>query len=173
MQRLPPRRQSWREKLKGRAGHAYRHWCNHNGYHAKSSLVGELKQLGHEVTEVGVCDSRPVDYPDIAAEVAGKVSRGEAERGILLGGTGIGMTIAANKFPGVRAALCHDDMTAEYTRRHTDSNVLCLATALLGERLIRRLVEIWLGTPFDGGRHARRLEKLTLLEREERLGGVQ
>jgi ribose 5-phosphate isomerase B len=144
--------------------------ATHNGHHAKSILVEALKQLGHEVTDVGVCDNRPVDYPDIAAEAAGKVSRGEAERGILLGGTGIGLTIAANKFLGVRAALCHDDMTAEYSRRHTDSNVLCLATALLGARLIRRTVEIWLKTPFDGGRHARRVEKLALLEREERLG---
>jgi len=144
--------------------------ASHNGYHEKSRLVEVLKQLGHEVADVGVCDSRPVDYPDVAFEVAGKVSRWEAERGILLGGAGIGMTIAANKFPGVRAALCHDDMTAEYARRHTDSNVLCLATVLLGERLIRRLVEIWLETPFDGGRHTQRLEKLTLLEHEERLG---
>ncbi|MGA2257109.1 MAG: ribose 5-phosphate isomerase B [Thermoguttaceae bacterium] len=147
--------------------------ASHNGYHVKSRLVEVLKQLGHEVADVGVCDSRPVDYPDVAFKVAGKVSRGEAERGILLGGAGIGMTIAANKFPGVRAALCHDDMTAAYARRHTDSNVLCLATVLLGERLILRLVEIWLETPFDGGRHLQRLEKLTLLEHEERLGGGQ
>ncbi len=145
--------------------------ATHNGHHVKSVLVEVLKQLGHDVADVGVCDSRPVDYPDVAAEVSDKVSRGEADRGILLGGAGIGLTIAANKFLGVRAALCHDDMTAEYSRRHTDSNVLCLATTLLGERLIRRIVEIWLETPFDGGRHARRLEKLTALEREERLGG--
>ena len=112
--------------------------ATHNGYHVKSILVEVLRHLGHEVMDVGVCDSRPVDYPDVAAEVAGKVSRGESDRGILLGGAGIGLTIAANKFLGVRAALCHDDMTAEQSRRHTDSNVLCLATALLGGRLIRR-----------------------------------
>jgi ribose 5-phosphate isomerase B len=145
--------------------------ATHNGYQVKSILVELLKQLGHEVVDVGVCDSRPVDYPDVAAEVAGNVSRGEAERGILLGGTGVGLTIAANKFLGVRAALCHDDMTAQYSRRHTDSNVLCLATALLGERLIGRIVETWLKAPFEGGRHARRVEKLKLLEREERLSG--
>ncbi len=147
--------------------------ATHSGYHVKSILVELLRQLGHEVTDVGVCDGRPVDYPDVAAEVAGKISRGEAERGILLGGAGIGLTIAANKFLGVRAALCHDDMTAEYSRRHTDSNVLCLASILLGERLIRRIVEIWLTTPFDGGRHALRVEKITLLERDKQLGGRQ
>ena len=113
--------------------------ASHSGYLVKSTLVALLEQLEHEVVDVGVCDSRPIDYPDIAADVAGKVSRAEAERGILLGGTGIGMTIAANKFPEVRATLCHDDMTAEYSRRHTDSNVLCLSTVLLGERLIRAL----------------------------------
>jgi ribose 5-phosphate isomerase B len=145
--------------------------ASHIGYQVKATLVEALRQLGHEVADVGVCDSRPVDYPDVAADVAGKVSRGEAERGILLGATGIGMTIAANKFPGVRAVPCHDDMTAEYSRRHNDSNVLCLSTILLGERLIQRIVEIWLATPFEGGRHARRLEKIAQVERAERLGG--
>ena len=164
--------------LEGRAGSPGRAMriaigATHNGYHVKSILVEALKQLGHEVADLGVCDSRPIDYPDIAAKVAGTVSRGEAERGILLGGTGIGLTIVANKFPGVRAALCHDDMTAEYSRRHTDSNVLCLSTVLLGERLIRRIVETWLKTPFEGGRHTRRLEKLARLEREGRLGEEQ
>jgi len=144
--------------------------ASQNGYHLKSRLVELLKQRGHEVTDVGVCDSRPVDYPDVAFKVAGKVSRGQAERGILLGESGIGMTIEANKFLGVRAALCHDDMTTECARRHTDSKVLCLATVLLSERLIRRLVEIWLATPLDGGRHVQRVEKIALLDREERLG---
>ena len=91
--------------------------------------------------------------PDMAAIVARKVSGGEADRGILICGTGLGMCIAANKFHGVRAAPCHDDLTAELSRRHNDLNVLCLSADLLGERLIDRMVEIWLTTPFEGGRH--------------------
>ena len=107
----------------------------------------------------------PVDYPDIAAQVAGKVSRGEADRGMLMGGTGLGMCIAANKFPGVRAATCHDDLTTEISRRHNDLNVLCMSADMLGERLIERMVEILLTAPFDGGRHARRVEKIAAFER--------
>ena len=94
------------------------------------------------------------------------MSRGEADRGILICGTGLGMCIAANKFHGVRAAPCHDDLTAEMSRRHNDSNVLCLSADLLGERLIGRMIELWLATPFEGGRHARRVEKIAALERE-------
>jgi ribose 5-phosphate isomerase B len=93
------------------------------------------------------------------------VSTGEVDRGILVCGSGIGMCIAANKIPGVRAAPCHDDLTAEMSRRHNDLNVLCLSADMLGERLIDRLVEVWLDTPFEGGRHSRRLEKITELER--------
>jgi ribose 5-phosphate isomerase B len=92
------------------------------------------------------------------------VSTGEVDRGILLCGSGIGMCIAANKIPGVRAAPCHDDLSAEMSRRHNDLNVLCLSADMLGERLIDRLVEVWLSTPFEGGRHSRRIEKITELE---------
>lgn len=93
-----------------------------------------------------------------------KVSSGEVDRGILLCGSGIGMCIAANKIPGVRAAPCHDDLSAEMSRRHNDLNVLCLSADMLGERLIDRLVEVWLNTPFEGGRHSRRIEKINELE---------
>ena len=99
--------------------------------------------------------------------VAGKVSRGEVERGILVCGTGIGMSITANKFPRVRAATCNDAVTAEISRRHNDVNVLCLAGDLLGHRNIDRLIEIWLDTDFEGGRHARRLAKITALESKD------
>ena len=92
------------------------------------------------------------------------MSTGEVDRGILLCGSGIGMCIAANKIPGVRAAPCHDDLSAEMSRRHNDLNVLCLSADMLGERLIDRLVEVWLSTPFEGGRHSRRIEKITELE---------
>ena len=137
---------------------------DHRGHVIRAKLVELIKQLGCEVIDVGVSSSDPVDYPDIAADVAHRVSSGEVERGILICGTGVGMCIAANKFPGVRAAPCHDDLTAEMSRRHNDLNVLCLSADLLGERLIDRLVETWLRTPFEGGRHARRVEKIRALE---------
>jgi ribose 5-phosphate isomerase B len=107
-----------------------------------------------------------VDYPDVAWLVAESVSRGEVDRGILICGTGLGMCIAANKVAGVRAAPCHDDLTAEMSRRHNDLNVLCLSADLLGEKLIDRMVQIWLDTPFESGRHARRVAKISALEKE-------
>src|ERR1700759_5433082 len=100
------------------------------------------------------------------ALVSQKVSNHEVERGILICGSGIGMCIAANKFPGVRAAPCHDDLSAEMSRRHNDLNLLCLSADMLGEKLIDRMVEIWLRTEFEGGRHARRVEKIAQLETE-------
>ena len=122
----------------------------------RGKIIDLLQRLGHDVEDMGTTSDEAVDYPDVAARVAEKVSRGEADRGILVCGTGLGMCIAANKFPGVRAAPCHDDLTAEMSRRHNDSNVLCLSADLLGERLIGRMIELWLTTPFEGGRHARR-----------------
>ena len=139
--------------------------ANHSGHLVRAALIEYLGQLGHEVVDVGVADDRPVDYPDIAVKVAMQVARGEVERGILIGGTGLGMCIAANKVAGVRAVPCHDDMTAEMSRRHNDSNVLCLSAALVGMHLIYRIVETWLKTSFEGGRHARRVEKITALEK--------
>ena len=139
---------------------------DHRGVHVKRQVVELLQRLNHEVDDVGVDSTEGVDYPDIAAIVAGKVSQGLADRGILVCGTGIGMTIAANKFPGVRAAPCHDDVTAEMSRRHNDLNVLCLSADLLGVKLIDRMVEIWLGTEFEGGRHARRVEKIGELDKQ-------
>ena len=139
---------------------------DHRGCSIRSKLVELLARLGHEVVDVGTDNCEPVDYPDIAAVVARKVSGGEVDRGILACGTGLGMCIAANKVPGVRAAPCHDDLTAEMSRRHNDLNVLCLSGDMLGERLMDRMVEIWLKTPFEGGRHARRVEKISALERE-------
>ncbi len=140
--------------------------ADHRGFDVRAKLLAFLQRLGHEVVDAGVASGDPVDYPDIAATVAGMVSKGEVERGILVCGTGLGMCIAANKFPGVRAAPCHDDLTAEMSRRHNDLNVLCLSADLLGERLIDRMVEIWLTTPFEGGRHARRVDKIVALERD-------
>jgi ribose 5-phosphate isomerase B len=139
---------------------------DHRGFAIRSKVVDLVRQLGHEAIDTGTFSPDSVDYPDIAAEVARKISHGEADRGILVCGTGLGMCIAANKFPGVRAAPCHDDLTAEMSRRHNDSNILCLSADLLGERLIDHMIEIWLNTPFEGGRHARRVEKITGIEHE-------
>jgi ribose 5-phosphate isomerase B len=139
--------------------------ADHRGYSIRTKVAELLKQLGHEVEDVGTFSPEAVDYPDIAAEVASRVSQGRTDRGILVCGTGLGMCIAANKFHGVRAAPCHDDLTAELSRRHNDSNILCLSADLLSERLIDRMIELWLNTPFEGGRHARRVEKIINLER--------
>ncbi len=139
---------------------------DHRGLEVKRRLTELLARLGHEVVDEGTNSNQSVDYPDIASEVAGKVSRGEVDRGILVCGTGIGMSISANKFHGVRAATCNDAVTAEISRRHNDVNVLCLAGDLLGQRNIDRLIEIWLDTQFEGGRHARRLAKIARIERD-------
>jgi ribose 5-phosphate isomerase B len=139
---------------------------DHRGQTVKGKIIELIKQLGHEAVDEGTNSSGSVDYPDVAAHVAGEVSTGQAERGILVCGTGIGMAIAANKFAGVRAAPCHDDLTAEMSRRHNDLNVLCLSADMLGEKLIDRMVEIWLKTEFEGGRHARRLERIKEFEHD-------
>jgi ribose 5-phosphate isomerase B len=137
---------------------------DHHGVVLRAKLIDFLQQLQQEVLDVGTHDTAAVDYPDIALLVAQKVASQEVERGILVCGTGVGMCIAANKVPGVRAAPCHDDITAELSRRHNDLNVLCLPGDLIGEKLADHLVEIWLKTPFDGGRHARRNQKIAALE---------
>jgi ribose 5-phosphate isomerase B len=138
---------------------------DHRGFVIKGKIVALLKRLEHHVVDVGPETPESVDYPDIAEIVGSRVSEGSVDRGILICGTGIGMCIAANKFPGVRAAPCHDDLTAEMSRRHNDLNVLCLSADMLGERLIDRMVEIWLATEFEGGRHARRVSKIADLEK--------
>jgi ribose 5-phosphate isomerase B len=139
---------------------------DHRGVEAKARLVGTLRELGHEVVDVGTNAPESVDYPDYAADVARRVGSGEVDRGILVCGTGIGMCIAANKVRGVRAAPCHDVITAEMSRRHNDANVLCLSSDLTGEELMDRMVRTWLETPFDGGRHARRVDKISKIEQE-------
>jgi ribose 5-phosphate isomerase B len=137
---------------------------DHRGYHIKRRIVNFLREHKHEVVDVGTNSEESVDYPDIAIVVAKMIVAGEVERGILICGTGLGMSIAANKFAGIRATSVHDDVTAELSRRHNNSNVLCLSADLLGERLIHHIVDIWLKTEFEGGRHARRLGKINELE---------
>ena len=137
---------------------------DHRGHNVKSKVVQLLANLGHEVLDEGTDSTQSVDYPEFGTAVARKVSSGQVDRGILICGTGIGMAITANKVPRVRAATCHDEITAEMSRRHNDVNVLCLSADMLGERNIENLVRLWLETEFEGGRHARRLEKIAALE---------
>jgi ribose 5-phosphate isomerase B len=137
---------------------------DHRGVEMRMKLIEMLGSLGQHVVDVGSYDQENVDYPDVGASVARKVSSGEVDRGILICGTGLGMCIAANKISGIRAAPCHDELTAELSRRHNDLNVLCLSGDVLAEHVAERLVDIWLNTKFDGGRHARRLDKITEFE---------
>ena len=137
---------------------------DHRGFIVKGKILSLLAELGHEAVDYGPEGSESVDYPDFAAKVALAISKHEIDRGILICGTGMGMCIVANKFAGVRAAPCHDDLTAEMSRRHNDANVMCLSADLLGEELIDRMIRIWLETNFESGRHARRVEKITRFE---------
>ncbi|MBU0718972.1 MAG: ribose 5-phosphate isomerase B [Planctomycetes bacterium] len=137
---------------------------DHRGYTAKEHIRGFLEKAGHSVADCG-CDS-PVscDYPDTGLAGAISVANGETERAIMFCGTGIGMSITANKVKGIRAALCHDELTAQMSRRHNDANVLCLPADLIGEELTRRIVDVWLNTEYEGGRHDRRLQKIAEFE---------
>jgi len=138
---------------------------DHRGFEVKTKIIEHLEKLGHESVDCGAHDCSSIDYPDIAASVAEKIVSREVDRGILICGSGIGMAIAANKFPGVRAATCHDDLTAEMSRRHNNVNVMCLSADLLGERLIDRMVDLWINTEFEKGRHQRRVDKITAVEK--------
>ncbi len=141
---------------------------DHRGYRAKEQIRNDLASQGHEVVDFGCDSTASCDYPDTGIKGALSVSSGETERAILLCGTGIGMSISANKVRGIRAALCHDELTAELARRHNDANVLCLPADLIGEELLRRVVNVWLETEYEGGRHARRLEKIAEFEQNGR-----
>ncbi|TWU25866.1 ribose 5-phosphate isomerase B [Bythopirellula polymerisocia] len=138
---------------------------DHRGYHLKEKLAAILRSKGHEVEDVGTDVTESVDYPDFAAIVGRKVSEQSADRGILICGTGIGMAITANKFPHVRAAPITDEVTAEISRRHNDLNVLCLPADMLSPRMVERMVEVWIETDFEGGRHSRRVDKITEIEK--------
>jgi ribose 5-phosphate isomerase B len=137
---------------------------DHRGFEAKQQIKSIVTQLGHEVIDVGSNDSNPVDYPDPAYLAATAVSKKQADRAILVCGTGIGMCITANKIKGIRAALCHDELSARISRHHNDANVLCISGDLTGEVLLRKIVEVWLDTEFSGGRHQRRIEKIAAIE---------
>jgi ribose 5-phosphate isomerase B len=140
--------------------------CDHGGWELKEAIAGLLKSLSVEVTDVGTMSEESVDYPDFAAKVAEAVSSGTVDRGIAVCGTGIGMSIVANKFPGVRAALCHDSYTARMSRLHNDANVLVLGGRVTGSEVAIELLKQWLATPFEGGRHQRRLDKIAAIEKK-------
>jgi ribose 5-phosphate isomerase B len=137
---------------------------DHRGFHAKEGIKRQLKDMGHEPVDFGTDSPNSTDYPDHALPVCDAVRTGQAQRGVLLCGSGIGMCMAANKVRGIRAALCHDELTAEMSRRHNDANVLCLASDLLGEELMRRMTDVWMNTEFEGGRHERRIAKIMEIE---------
>ena len=138
--------------------------ADHRGAASAKQLADRLKSLGHEVAIVSSLTGDTCDYPIPAYAVGRAVSGSTAERGLLICGTGIGMCIAANNIKGVRAAVVHDELSAEISRTHNDANILCLSADLLGQRLIEKITEVWLTTPFQGGRHARRLEEIQLIE---------
>ena len=140
---------------------------DHRGVSLVQSFVAQLRGAGHDPVVLGECSGAPCDYPDIAWLVANSVARGEADRGILVCGTGIGMCIAANKVDGIRAALASDELSAQLSRSHNDANVLCLSADLIGPILAKRIVDVWMSTSFEGGRHERRLSKITRIEHGE------
>jgi len=146
---------------------------DHRGFEAKQQIKAIITQLGHECIDVGTSDSNPVDYPDLAYPAAMAVSKGQADRAILACGTGIGMSITANKIKGIRAALCHDELSAQISRDHNDANVLCISGDLISEVLLRKIVEVWLSTEFSAGRHLRRVNKITAIEEGKGPGGIK
>jgi len=140
---------------------------DHRGYDIKQQIMAIATELGHECIDVGASDNNPVDYPDLAYLAATAVSKKEVDRAILTCATGIGMSMAANKVNGIRAALCHDELSAQISRDHNDANVLCLSADQIGVVLLRKIVEVWLSTEFSGGRHERRVRKIEAIEQGE------
>lgn len=141
--------------------------ADHAGFRLKEVVAAHLRERGHEVRDLGTHSEEAVDYPPLCAAAGRAVVAGEATFGVVLGGSGQGEAIAANKVRGVRAALCHDETTARLARQHNDANVVSLGGRLLGETLALAIVEVFLSTPFEGGRHARRIEQLASIEQDE------
>jgi ribose 5-phosphate isomerase B len=141
--------------------------ADHAGFPLKEELKPFLAELGHEVLDVGTDSTDPVDYPAYCAAAARAIVAGEADRAIVLGGSGQGEQIAANKVDGIRAALCHDLYLARLSREHNDANVLAMGARVVASAYAREIVRVWLETPFEGGRHEARLEQLTRIERGE------
>lgn len=141
--------------------------ADHAGFQLKQHLVASLREQGHQVDDFGTDSEESIDYPPIMAAVGRAVAGGQAERGIVLGGSGQGEQIAANKVRGVRAALCNDLYTARLSREHNDANVLAMGGRIVAPGLADEIVALWLSTPFEGGRHERRVKQIADLEREQ------
>ena len=137
---------------------------DHGGFELKEHLKGVIEELGHEVRDCGCHSKESTDYPVYGKAVAELVVTGAVDRGVLICGTGIGMSMVANRFPGIRAALCHELYTARMSRAHNDANILCLGARVIGSGLSEEMVKVWLNTPFEGGRHQRRI---SLFDRKE------
>ena len=134
--------------------------ADHGGFGLKASVVAAIREAGFDPVDLGTDSEESVDYPDFAEKLVSAMRDGDADRGVLICGTGIGISIAANRHPGIRAALCYDEETATLARQHNDANVLCLGGRKTGGDMARAIVKIFLSTPFEGGRHARRVAKL-------------
>ena len=137
---------------------------DHAGLEMKVEIISTLKDLGHEHIDYGTDTPESVDYPDFGEKVSTAVATGKADRGVLICGTGIGMSIVANKIPGIRAALCNELFSAKMSRLHNDANILVLGGRIIGKDLAKEIVRTWMITPFEGGRHLNRLKKITLIE---------
>ncbi len=138
--------------------------CDHGGLNVKTALCAHLRDRGFEVCDFGTFDTKSIDYPDIAKKVCAAIQNGDAEKGILVCGTGIGMSIAANKHKGIRAAVCSEHFSTRYTRLHNDSNVLCLGERVIGAGLACELADLFIDTEFEGGRHQTRVNKIAEIE---------
>ncbi|MBE6797200.1 MAG: ribose 5-phosphate isomerase B [Ruminococcaceae bacterium] len=138
--------------------------CDHGGLEHKNAIVEHLKERGFEVVDFGIYEQKSVDYPEIALKVANSIASGETERGFLVCGTGIGMSLAANKVKGIRAAACSEHFSAKYTRLHNDSNILCLGGRVIGVGTAIELADLFVDTEFEGGRHQRRVDMITDIE---------
>jgi ribose 5-phosphate isomerase B len=145
--------------------------ADHAGFALKQHLIGMLRRLGHAVDDRGTHSEASTDYPPICADVAREVADGRADRGIVVGGSGQGEQMAANKVAGIRAALCNDIYTARMSREHNDANVLALGGRIVAHTLAEEILALWLDTPFAGGRHQRRIEQIAAIEREPRVAG--
>lgn len=138
--------------------------CDHAGIELKEEIISLLKNLNIEFIDFGTNTPESVDYPDFGEKVSEAVSTGKIEKGILICGTGIGMSIVANKFPGIRASLCNELFTAKMSRLHNDANILVLGGRIVGKDLAKEIVRTWVNTPFEGNRHSRRLDKISKIE---------
>ncbi|MBN2654040.1 MAG: ribose 5-phosphate isomerase B [Nitrospirae bacterium] len=146
---------------------------DHAGLELKTEVISILNDLGHEPVDFGTDSPASVDYPDFGEKAASAVSTGKTERGILICGTGQGMSMVANKFRGIRAALCNDLFSAKMSRMHNDANMLIMGGRIIGKDLAKEIVKTWLSTPFDGGRHCNRLDKINAIETKNMKGESQ